>query len=265
MDEQFGDELRSLRQRAYGPNADIQEDPIALERLRQLEAQTAPRRSGRPSSPGQRCGARPEPARSPSPVAVSAGRELESAPYPSERGADRSRPAAGPSIDGTRRPGEPSRPTQCRPRPVPPEPIPPEPPRARRRGALIWAGGAHRGTARRSDPLVYRGGAHSGQRRRAAGRPGRRVARRLLAPGSRLRDLRGVPRPDDRAGSSGLERRRTSPCLFILSNASEGSSAARGAVRATSSPMTAITVTEQMPKALIEEFPVGQRAAVPAP
>lgn len=39
------DELRVLRARAYGPNADIESDPVALARLRHLEEQ----RQGRPS------------------------------------------------------------------------------------------------------------------------------------------------------------------------------------------------------------------------
>ncbi|WP_243075904.1 hypothetical protein [Microbacterium sp. SS28] len=37
MHEPSGDELRSLRARAYGRNADIHEDPAAVERLRDLE------------------------------------------------------------------------------------------------------------------------------------------------------------------------------------------------------------------------------------
>ncbi|MFK4837879.1 hypothetical protein ACI3KY_19290, partial [Microbacterium sp. ZW T2_14] len=35
------DELRALRERAYGRDADIQDDPQALARLRELEAQSA--------------------------------------------------------------------------------------------------------------------------------------------------------------------------------------------------------------------------------
>jgi hypothetical protein len=35
-----GDELRMLRERAYGPSADIHDDPAALARLRELEAAT---------------------------------------------------------------------------------------------------------------------------------------------------------------------------------------------------------------------------------
>lgn len=38
MQDPMGDELRALRERAYGPDADIDTDPVAMERLRQLEA-----------------------------------------------------------------------------------------------------------------------------------------------------------------------------------------------------------------------------------
>lgn len=37
-------ELQALRRRAYGPDADIQRDPVALERLRELEAAAQPER-----------------------------------------------------------------------------------------------------------------------------------------------------------------------------------------------------------------------------
>lgn len=37
MDDQHAAELRMLRERAYGPSADIHDDPIALARLRELE------------------------------------------------------------------------------------------------------------------------------------------------------------------------------------------------------------------------------------
>jgi hypothetical protein len=40
------DELRALRERAYGPSADIHDDPVALARLRELEAQAAAARGG---------------------------------------------------------------------------------------------------------------------------------------------------------------------------------------------------------------------------
>ena len=36
-------ELRELRARAYGPNADIQSDPVALARLSELEAAHMPK------------------------------------------------------------------------------------------------------------------------------------------------------------------------------------------------------------------------------
>lgn len=41
-----GDELRMLRARAYGPDADIEDDPAALRRLRELEEQGRPEPAG---------------------------------------------------------------------------------------------------------------------------------------------------------------------------------------------------------------------------
>lgn len=41
MDDQHADELRVLRERAYGPSADIHDDPVALARLRELEQASA--------------------------------------------------------------------------------------------------------------------------------------------------------------------------------------------------------------------------------
>lgn len=46
-----GDELRLLRERAYGPGADIHDDPVALARLRELEEAGA-RTDAAPSQPG---------------------------------------------------------------------------------------------------------------------------------------------------------------------------------------------------------------------
>lgn len=40
MGDSFDDELHALRSRAYGPDADISGDPVALARLRHLESQT---------------------------------------------------------------------------------------------------------------------------------------------------------------------------------------------------------------------------------
>ncbi|MEU1973160.1 hypothetical protein ABZ477_16005 [Microbacterium sp. NPDC019599] len=115
MHEQSSEEreLRSLRARAYGPNADIHDDPVAMERLRLLEAQS-PRdfASSPPSTPG--------PAAWPD-----EWDEDEPAPAPEE---------APPPADH-----EASTPT-----PVPEAALqapPPAPaPRRPRRGALLWAG-----------------------------------------------------------------------------------------------------------------------------
>lgn len=42
MDERRDDELRALRERAYGPGADIHDDPVALARLDELERALTP-------------------------------------------------------------------------------------------------------------------------------------------------------------------------------------------------------------------------------
>lgn len=60
---EYDDELRALRERAYGPRADIQDDPQALSRLHELEslAAAAPlaTRVAPPSSPASEPGERP--------------------------------------------------------------------------------------------------------------------------------------------------------------------------------------------------------------
>jgi hypothetical protein len=251
MDEQSGDELRSLRQRAYGPNADIQQDPVALERLRQLEAQTAPRR---PATVEPVPEFEPEPEWESDPVAVTPD-AAESAPYPSdEAGSARGQqPDRASAEDASGEPSADAVPAD----PIPAEPILPEPPRARRRGALVWAG-ALTGALLVGATLSYI----------AVG----------LTPGS-VGVLQADPDgewPDDfsprGAGSEIFEDFHgltivlvpqdwnggaPSPCLFILSNASRGLIGGAGCGAGDFEPIAAITVTEQMPDALIEEFPVG--------
>ncbi|MFE5409607.1 hypothetical protein [Microbacterium sp. NPDC056569] len=51
MDAATLDELHTLRARAYGPSADIDEDPAALERLRELEARRAAAATATPVEP----------------------------------------------------------------------------------------------------------------------------------------------------------------------------------------------------------------------
>ncbi|GAA5085418.1 hypothetical protein GCM10025760_04270 [Microbacterium yannicii] len=53
------DELRALRERAYGRDADIQDDPQALARLRELEAQSARTSSADDTTPSAPAGATP--------------------------------------------------------------------------------------------------------------------------------------------------------------------------------------------------------------
>lgn len=57
MEDPTADELRSLRERAYGPSADIQDDPVALARLRELES-TAATEIADPSTPTRAFGVR---------------------------------------------------------------------------------------------------------------------------------------------------------------------------------------------------------------
>jgi hypothetical protein len=57
MEDPTADELRSLRERAYGPSADIHDDPVALARLRELES-TAATEVASPSTPIRAFGVR---------------------------------------------------------------------------------------------------------------------------------------------------------------------------------------------------------------
>lgn len=253
MDEQSGDELRSLRQRAYGPNADIHEDPVALERLRQLEAQTVPRRSA-VAEPVPEVDPDLERAWGSGPVAVTPD-EAESA-HDSDDGADPARDQQPDRARAEAASGE-SSPDAVPDDPIPTDPTPSEPPRARRRAALVWAG-ALTGALLVGATLSYI----------AVG----------LTPGS-VGVLQADPDgewPDEfsprGAGSEIFEEFHgltillvpqdwnggaPSPCLFILSNASRGLIGGAGCGAGDFEPIAAITVTEQMPDALIEEFPVG--------
>lgn len=53
MPEQFSDELRALRERAYGPAADIHGDPAALSRLRELEELSRAQSQAAPTTPNR--------------------------------------------------------------------------------------------------------------------------------------------------------------------------------------------------------------------
>ncbi|QIG40076.1 hypothetical protein G5T42_11775 [Microbacterium sp. 4R-513] len=77
MQDPMGDELRALRERAYGPDADIDGDPMALARLRQLEAEASV-----PTSVGEQFAARVEEA--PEPTRIAPPTEVV---YPREAGA----------------------------------------------------------------------------------------------------------------------------------------------------------------------------------
>lgn len=66
MDTDLRDELRILRARAFGPEADIAQDPAALRRLRELEALAA----ARPAPQVDVASAAPEPYAAPAPRAA---------------------------------------------------------------------------------------------------------------------------------------------------------------------------------------------------
>jgi hypothetical protein len=253
MDEQSGDELRSLRQRAYGPNADIQQDPVALERLRQLEAQTAPRPSAT-VEPVPEFEPEREPAWEPGSVAVTPEAAETTHDLGGEADSLADQQANRASAEAAS--GEQSR-DAAPPEPDPSEPLASEPPRVRRRAALIWAG-ALTGALLVGATLSYI----------AVGLTPASVG--VLQPdpdgewpddfssrgaGSEIfEDFHGltvVLVPQDWNGGA------PSPCLFILSNASQGLIGGAGCGAGDFEPIAAITVTEQMPEALIEEFPVG--------
>lgn len=63
MDVVERDELRALRARAYGPDADIQQDPVALRRLQELESRSG---DDSPAATASRTGDADSPAESPS-------------------------------------------------------------------------------------------------------------------------------------------------------------------------------------------------------
>jgi hypothetical protein len=52
MDAATRDELRVLRARAYGPSADIDQEPSAIQRLRELESRTSTLASRPPDERG---------------------------------------------------------------------------------------------------------------------------------------------------------------------------------------------------------------------
>lgn len=121
------DELRSLRRRAYGPDADIHDDPVALARLQQLEA-------------AQRAAAAPADAE-PSPSAETDERVDAAASTPPDAeadaagGAEASEPAAADDAPGFRAPQEDGIPS--------PDAETDEPEQTRpwwRRQRVLWAG-----------------------------------------------------------------------------------------------------------------------------
>ena len=96
FDTAIHDELRSLRERAYGPAADIDQDPAAAQRLRELEARAAvadaatPRAQPEPTPPR-----RAEPVPSAPPTATPAPPQVAAAaPAPAETPVAEPEPAA---------------------------------------------------------------------------------------------------------------------------------------------------------------------------
>jgi hypothetical protein len=139
---QFSDELRVLRERAYGPTADIQDDPAALTRLRELE-ELSRTEAAEPAQPPA------APAEPPAPPAVE---RVTSNPAPSEAawhpsppsttfpGADADAGADADTIPAAETPadGIPTE-TQGEPQPATADQTAPKP-WWRRRVTLVWAG-----------------------------------------------------------------------------------------------------------------------------
>lgn len=102
------DELRSLRERAYGPAADIDQDPAAAQRLRELEDRAAATAAPATATPKAAPVERPAETGPPATVPAAATGEAASADTPAAA------PGAVPADDGAQHPTPPSSPTRGR-------------------------------------------------------------------------------------------------------------------------------------------------------
>ena len=136
-------------------------------------------------------------------------------------------------------------------------PVPADPPAARRRGALIWAG-ALTGAVLLGAVLSYiavglaPGNVGVLQADPDGAWPSNFAPRE---DGSEVfEDFHGltiVLVPQDWNGGA------PSPCLFIVSNPSQGLIGGAGCGAGDFDPVAAVIVSDQMPESLLEEFPVG--------
>lgn len=245
------DELRALRERAYGPAADILSDPVALARLQELEDAAEPgdaERAVERESIARPIGTADEAAR---------GREVGEDPEPAEDERDASVPAAVAADD------------------LPPEPAPPvRRYRLPRRITWLWAASVLvaliAGAA-----ITMATAPWSGERvavlaeRDADDWPSLSFGEPV--DGSRVfEDFFGltpliVP---DSLGSDGQER---VPCLFvvILSDYDGGDPPGTAATTVTAgcasgafAPTASFTVTDASPATLREQFPPGTSVQV---
>ncbi|GAA4349191.1 hypothetical protein GCM10023087_14610 [Microbacterium rhizosphaerae] len=94
MTDAVPDELGALRERAYGPSADIHEDPEAMRRLEELEAAQSPSRYERTDAgPREVVGVRPS---SPPPIVSSESPDADQTDRSLEPGDDAPTPVAAP-------------------------------------------------------------------------------------------------------------------------------------------------------------------------
>lgn len=233
MDEP--DELRSLRERAYGPNPDIHDDPAALARLRELELASAHATTGGAAS--RDLVPRPEDRDAAAPAAAAFGAAYTDAPQVSRPGDDDETPPAlaeaGPAA------------------------APPAPRRSRGRGAWIWAGAL-------TAALVAGAGITYVTMQ---ARPGSTATIGIDSDGpwpenlgnrqngaevfEEFHGLRVVLSQQDWAAAA------ATPCLFILTATSEASIIGAGCGAGDFAPIAAIEITSRSPAALRERFPEG--------
>ena len=235
MQDPMGDELRALRERAYGPDADIDTDPAAVERLRQLEAQAFP-----PSPPrveealGEPIEDTAEPGRISAPVEVV---------YSREEHTEREEPTEPSPDDG---PGEDAGDAEA-----------PADERRPRRPVLV------RVIALGLAVIVGAFAAYAAMQLR----PGS-VAMLAAAPDAEWPEFLGerqdgseiyeeflgltvaiVPQPWGRESDV--------PCLFVMQTVRIRSITTVGCGSGTFPPTAALRVTESFPEELIAEYPVG--------
>ncbi|WP_442576463.1 hypothetical protein ACSBPH_04825 [Microbacterium sp. F51-2R] len=259
MQDPMGEELRALRERAYGPDADIEDDPAALERLLELEASVASP-SGKAATTGN----------SPS-APVNAERAAETSRIASRVPVDPLRPStaaeagesrtvgaggdASPVSEGGDT-GQVSEGTDAA--AIAAESVPPPSPPSRRRRTLVVRA-ATLGLALLLGAALAYGVMQL--------RPGS-VATLAAAPDADWPDFLG----DRQDGSTVFEdffgltvaivpqpwgREDDVPCLFVLHSAGGAAITTVGCGAGGFAPTAALAVTATLPDTLTAEYPVG--------